>query len=240
MCAWGVHGTRPSYAVRLLSVAIDDRAQMDGVLAGAGAPETAPMAPKLTRSLSGDKPWRCYEESYTQARCLLGRHLLWPGHYGCTCNGYTYYDACAKGVVQAVAAQPLVPAPPYSGCAYHARCCATTRRSTSRPRCRAGCRRSSASRTLGSSRLSRRTRGDPRGRPWPPSRARASSRRAVTAPRRGHRRLRLRPRRWPRRPWHSCTGCSAQPRRSGVAADAARPTSLLHSARTRTEYVLST
>ena len=79
MCAWGVHGTRPSYAVRLLSVAIDDRAQMDGVLAGAGAPETAPMAPKLTRSLSGDKPWRCYEESYTQARCLLGRHSLWPG-----------------------------------------------------------------------------------------------------------------------------------------------------------------
>ena len=63
----------------LLSVAIDDRAQMDGVLAGAGAPEAAPMAPKLTRSLSGDKPWRCYEESYTQALCLLGLHLLWPG-----------------------------------------------------------------------------------------------------------------------------------------------------------------
>jgi hypothetical protein len=66
-------------AVHLLSVAIDDRAQMDGVLAGAGAPEAAPMAPKLTRSLSGDKPWRCYEESYTQALCLLGLHLLWPG-----------------------------------------------------------------------------------------------------------------------------------------------------------------
>ena len=66
-------------AVHLLSVAIDDRAQMDGVLAGAGAPEAAPMAPKLTRSLSGDKPWRCYEESYTQARCLPGRHSLWPG-----------------------------------------------------------------------------------------------------------------------------------------------------------------
>ena len=83
-CARGMmattgYGTRPSHAVRLLSVTIDDRAQMDGVLAGAGAPETAPMAPKLTRSLSGDKPWRCYEESYTQARCLLGRHLLWPG-----------------------------------------------------------------------------------------------------------------------------------------------------------------
>ena len=43
-----MHGTRPSHAVRLLSVAIDDRAQMDGVLAGAGAPETAPMAPDLT------------------------------------------------------------------------------------------------------------------------------------------------------------------------------------------------
>ena len=40
--------------------------QMDGVLAGAGAPETAPKAPNLTRSLSGDKPWRMYEESYKQ------------------------------------------------------------------------------------------------------------------------------------------------------------------------------
>ena len=51
--------------------------QMDGVLAGAGAPETAPKAPNLTRSLSGDKPWRMYEESYTQA--LL--YLLWLHDY---------------------------------------------------------------------------------------------------------------------------------------------------------------
>ena len=50
---------------------------MDGVLAGAGAPETAPKAPNLTRSLSGDKPWRMYEESYKQVLYLLWRYLLW-------------------------------------------------------------------------------------------------------------------------------------------------------------------
>ena len=50
---------------------------MDGVLAGAGAPETAPKAPNLTRSLSGDKPWRMYEESYKQVLYLLWLYVLW-------------------------------------------------------------------------------------------------------------------------------------------------------------------
>ena len=57
-----------------LTIAIDW--QMDGVLAGAGAPETAPKAPNLTRSLSGDKPWRMYEASYTQVLYLLWLYLL--------------------------------------------------------------------------------------------------------------------------------------------------------------------